>query len=97
MMASFDFVAHGGRLVFVGLFPGDISFHDPDFHSHEMTIMSSRNATAADFRHVMSSLATGAVDVSAWITHQAPFEEAAVIFPEWLEPEAGVVKAELLL
>jgi threonine dehydrogenase-like Zn-dependent dehydrogenase len=31
MMRAFNYVAHGGRLVFVGLFQGDVTFHDPDF------------------------------------------------------------------
>ena len=29
MMQAFNYVAHGGKLVFVGLFQGDVTFHDP--------------------------------------------------------------------
>ena len=96
-MAAFHLVAPGGKLVYVGLFQGDIRFHDPRFHSHEMTIMASRNATARDFRHVMSCLETGAVDVANWITHQESFNHTVDVFPTWLEPDAGVIKAELCL
>ena len=97
MMAAFDLVAPGGKLVYVGLFQGDVHFHDPRFHSHEMTIMASRNATAEDFRHVMSCLETGSVDITNWITHQESFTNTVDVFPTWLEPEAGVIKAELCL
>ncbi len=97
METSFRCVGHGGKLVFIGLFQGDYCFPDPDFHSHEMSILASRNATADDFRHVLNCLETGAVDVSTWITHQAPFDEVVEVFPGWMDPEAGVVKAELCL
>ncbi len=48
MMASFQYVAHGGRLIFVGLFQGDVTFHDPDFHRRELTLLATRNATGSD-------------------------------------------------
>jgi len=49
MHQAFAYVAHGGKLIFVGLFKGDITFNDPTFHSREMTLFASRNATASDF------------------------------------------------
>jgi threonine dehydrogenase-like Zn-dependent dehydrogenase len=50
MQAAFSFPAHGGRLVFVGLFQGEVTFDDPNFHRRELTLLSSRNATPDDFR-----------------------------------------------
>src|ERR1041385_2551190 len=32
MAGTFELAAHGGRIVFVGLFQGDVSFNDPNFH-----------------------------------------------------------------
>lgn len=93
MMQAFDYVEHGGRLVYVGLFQGDVTFHDPDFHRKEMTLMSSRNATAEDFARVIRALEAGEVDLAPWITHRVPFEQAPAAFPGWLEPESGVIKA----
>jgi len=93
MQNAFQYVAHGGRLVFVGLFQGDITFHDPHFHQRELTIYSSRNATAADFRYVMSSLETGQVNDAAWITHRATSEDMVEAFSHWLDPASGVMKA----
>src|SRR5262249_13396577 len=44
METSFEHVAHGGRLVFVGLVLGRVSFDDPLFHRREMTVFASRNS-----------------------------------------------------
>ena len=54
-----------GRLIFVGLFQGDVTFHDPDFHKRELTLLSSRNATAADFRQIIRALEAGQIDLDA--------------------------------
>ena len=59
MAGSFSLPAHGGRLVFVGLFQGDVTFHDPDFHRRELTLLASRNATAADFDRAVAALESG--------------------------------------
>jgi 2-desacetyl-2-hydroxyethyl bacteriochlorophyllide A dehydrogenase len=93
MMNSFNYVAHGGKLVFVGLFPGDITFQDPFFHAHEMTIMSSRNATTEDFLHVLSLLESGKIDVAPWITHRVSSLGLVDVFSQWTKPETGVLKA----
>ncbi len=95
MAAAFDYVAHGGALVFVGHIKGDISFSDPLFHAREMTLLASRNATPADFRQVIASLQAGALDLAPWITHQATPASVIAEFPTWLEPANGVIKAML--
>jgi 2-desacetyl-2-hydroxyethyl bacteriochlorophyllide A dehydrogenase len=93
MMNSFNYIAHGGKLLFIGLFPGDLSFSDPYFHGHEMTIMSSRNATAADFLQVLGFLEAGRIDVTPWLTHRVSSEELVEVFSQWAKPESGVLKA----
>lgn len=95
MMSAFEYVAHSGRLIYVGLFKGDITFNDPYFHSHEITLISSRNATGDDIRHVIDSLATGKVKLDGWITHTATPETFIEQFPSWTKPETGVIKAML--
>jgi threonine dehydrogenase-like Zn-dependent dehydrogenase len=95
MMQAFDDVAHGGKLIFVGLFQGDVTFHDPDFHRRELTLLASRNATDEDFAHVIAMLEAGKIDLAPWITHRAAPERIMAEFPHWLEPENGVVKAML--
>lgn len=92
MMKAFEYVAHGGRLVFVGLFQGDVTFNDPNFHRRELTLMGSRNATAADFRRIIGLVEDGVVDTTPWITHRVGCEGLTDAFPAWLKPEAGVLK-----
>jgi threonine dehydrogenase-like Zn-dependent dehydrogenase len=95
MMQAFNYVAQGGKLVFVGLVQADITFHDPDFHRRELTLLSSRNATGADFAEVMSQLEAGAINLAPWITHRASPEALVTEFSSWLLPETGVIKAML--
>jgi 2-desacetyl-2-hydroxyethyl bacteriochlorophyllide A dehydrogenase len=95
MQTAFNFPAHGGRLVFVGLFQGEVTFDDPNFHRREMTLLSSRNATPADFHHVISLMESGAIDTTPWITHRASPDTLLQEFPGWLQPQSGVVKAML--
>ena len=95
MGAAFDYVAHGGSLVLVGHIKGDLSFSDPHFHSHEMTLLASRNATPADFNWVIDSLRAGSINLAPWITHQARPDSIVSEFPGWLDPGTGVIKAML--
>lgn len=97
MEGAFDYVAHGGKLVYVGLVRADISFHDPDFHRKEMTLLGSRNATAEDFRAVIEWLRRGVIDTDRYITHRCALEDTVDRFPGWLSPEAGVIKAMIEL
>ncbi len=95
MTQAFTYVAHGGKLVYVGLVQGDITFNDPYFHSHELTLFASRNATSADFAYVVDCLNQGKIQLDPWITHRASPEELIATFPTWLDPATGVVKAML--
>lgn len=95
MMQAFDYVAHGGKLVFVGHVRENITFYDPHFHSHEMTLMASRNATGEDFAWAIEMLEAGKIDLTPWITHRVSPEEIATAFPRWLDPDYGVLKAVL--
>ena len=95
MHSAFDYVSHGGTLVLVGHIKGDLSFSDPHFHSREMTLLASRNATPDDFAWVIDSLRTNDIDLSPWITHQATPETIVPEFPTWLDPATGVIKAML--
>lgn len=93
MTRAFQYVAHGGKLVYVGLVKADIAFHDPEFHKREMTLMGSRNATKADFNAVLDAVRQGGIDVERFITHRAPFDEMIDQFETWLKPESQVIKA----
>lgn len=93
MARSFELVAHGGRIVFVGLFPGELSFSDPLFHRRELTIRASRNSLPQDFEHIIHVIECGMIDTRPWITHRAAAADFLEMLPEWLSPTAGVLKA----
>jgi 2-desacetyl-2-hydroxyethyl bacteriochlorophyllide A dehydrogenase len=92
MMRAFEYVAHGGRIVFVGFFQGDVSFHDPNFHRRELVVMSSRNSTGEDFARIIKLTEAGKLNVTHWITHRAALSEMVREFPLWLKPESRVIK-----
>ena len=91
--SGIDYMAHGGRYVFVGLSKGYLSFSHPVIHAKEATLMCSRNATPEDFKHVISVLETGNFPTGSFITHQVPFTEMIDRFDSWINPETGVIKA----
>ncbi len=93
MHRSFEYVGAGGKLVFVGLILGDISFYDPEFHRKELTLLSSRNATFGDFEYVIQMLESGKINLTPWITHRTTFGNILEEFPKWLNREERVVKA----
>ena len=86
--------AYAGRLVFVGITQQEVSFlHAPIMHRREITIMASRNALAPDFTRIVSLIEEGRIDTAPWITHHAKFDDMIAVFPAWLKPESGVIKA----
>jgi 2-desacetyl-2-hydroxyethyl bacteriochlorophyllide A dehydrogenase len=90
---AFQYLAHGGRFVLIGLQKGEISFSHPEFHKREATLMSSRNATRQDFEHVINCMKKGLVDPTTYITHKVMFDEVKDAFKSWLDPATGVIKA----
>ncbi|MFJ7638422.1 zinc-binding alcohol dehydrogenase family protein [Peribacillus sp. NPDC097225] len=80
MMGAFNYASHGGKLIYVGLFKGEITFNDPDFHSKELTLMGSRNATLEDFQHVIQFMENGEIDAEAYISQNLSFEQAVEHF-----------------
>jgi 2-desacetyl-2-hydroxyethyl bacteriochlorophyllide A dehydrogenase len=92
MMRAFDLLPSGGRLIFVGLVRDAISFNDPEFHRRELTLFASRNATAEDFRQVMTWIESGRLNARALVTHRVPFERLVDEFPSLLDPNARVFK-----
>jgi 2-desacetyl-2-hydroxyethyl bacteriochlorophyllide A dehydrogenase len=93
MERSFDLVASGGRLVLVGICPSKVAFSDPEFHRREMTLLSSRNATSADFARVLSAVEAGTLDTRPWVTHRALLSDVGQALPSWARPDSGVLKA----
>jgi 2-desacetyl-2-hydroxyethyl bacteriochlorophyllide A dehydrogenase len=90
---AFQYLAHGGRYVLVGLQKSEISFSHPDFHKREATLMSSRNATRKDFEQVIDAMKKGFINPTNYITHRVDFKQVKDNFESWLNPKNGVIKA----
>ena len=90
---ALNYLAHGGNYVLIGLQKEPFSFSHPEFHKRESTLMSSRNATAEDFKHVIKSMKAGLVDPKTYITHRLEFSQLKDNFESLLNPANGVIKA----
>lgn len=75
MNNTVNLIRHGGTIVFVGLFKGDLSFSDPEFHKKETTMMGSRNATTEDFAKVGRLMSEGKLSAEMMLTHKFNFHE----------------------
>lgn len=94
MGAALQYCGFTGRLVYVGITQAEVSFpHAPILHRRELTILASRNALPPDFTRIIRLIETGQIDTRPWITHQAGFDELIEVFPDWIKPETGVIKA----
>ena len=94
---SFQYLAHTGRYILIGLQKGEISVSHPEFHKREATLMSSRNATRIDFDWVIQCLQSGLIKPATYITHRVKFDEVKANFASWLLPEQKVIKAMIVL
>ena len=90
---AFQFIAHGGRYILVGLQKEEISFSHPEFHKREAMLMSSRNATRKDFEQVMDCIMKRQIRPAEFITHRMKFDEVKNSFPGLLNPASGAIKA----
>jgi alcohol dehydrogenase len=93
MSRSLELIAHGGKVVFVGITTDEVKFRHPIFHKPEGTLLCSRNALPADFRFIIEQIENGRIDTRPWITHRVGFEEVPDLFPSYTKPETGVIKA----
>ena len=96
MMRSFDFVAAGGRLVYVGLTLEPLTINDVELHRREITLLASRNATPADFERVIAAVRGGHVDPRPWITHRLSLDALPQAFDE-VRADPALIKAILTL
>ena len=91
--SGFTKIAHGGQYILIGLQKEAISFIHPEFHKREATLMSSRNATIADFQYVMELLRTQQIPVKPFITHRFDWTRVGDEFLSIHDPSRKIVKA----
>jgi len=92
MASSFGLVAAGGRLVFAGLFKGDVTFNDPEFHRRELTLLATRNAPPSTFTDLIRRIEAGQINTGPWITRRLRLDDVPVSFSELTE-DPKLVKA----
>ncbi|HHY48636.1 MAG TPA: dehydrogenase, partial [Alphaproteobacteria bacterium] len=72
---------------------GDLVWPDAEVHRRELTIRGSRNATKADFDHVMDSIRKGLVPTDRLATHATSFERVPIDLAAWAHERSGLIKA----
>jgi len=92
MASCFELAAHGCRIVFVGLFQGELAFNDPNFHKRELTLMASRNALPETFSKVIKLVENGTIDTKPWITHRLSLADVPEKFAPTIDSK-GLLKA----
>ncbi len=93
MAGAFDLPAHGGRIVFVGLFQGEVSFNDPNFHRRELTLCASRNALPGTFREIIRLVEASRINTQPWITHRFALADTPGVFARDIAGNPAVLKA----
>ncbi len=94
MVRSLEFAAFAGRVVYVGITQQNLDLpHAPYFHRRELTLLASRNALPGDFKRIISLIGSGAINTEPWITHHGNLDEVPSRFRDWIDPNAGVMKA----
>jgi len=93
MCRAFEYCAHTGRLVYVGLTTSELRFQNKLFHAREITLYASRNALPHDFGRIIQLIEEGKINTKPWITHRTPMAELIERFESYTRPETGAIKA----
>ncbi|TRC97948.1 zinc-binding alcohol dehydrogenase family protein [Mesorhizobium sp. WSM4303] len=93
ILAAFSYVAHGGAMILVSVIKDEVSFSDPEFHKREMMLIGSRNATHADFQHVMASIRAGKIPIDQLVTHRTTLSDSSRDIANWAQQKSGLIKA----
>lgn len=93
MLNTFKYVSAGGKIVFIGLFQGDVVFNDPYFHKKELTLLASRAALSDDFSRIIRLVEAGLIKPEKYITHRMNFDDVPQQFEELYDYGGSLVKA----
>ncbi|MFN2745852.1 MULTISPECIES: zinc-binding alcohol dehydrogenase family protein [Bacillus] len=97
MNQAYQYAAHGGRIIYVGLVNDHLSLFDPECHKRELDVLFSRNALKSDFESVIEAIGKGVVDAKRFVTGYLPFSGVVDGFEEALAPEKNPVKVLIRL
>ncbi len=91
MANSLNYVAPGGRLVFVGLTRDPVQIDDALIHRREITIYASRNS-CGQFPAIIRMLEENKINTDPWITDRISLEEVPARLKD-LSTKSGMMKA----
>lgn len=89
MESCIQYLAHGGKIIFVGLYKGIIELNDIEFHKREATLLKSRAASLEDFNEVINFIKTEKiVPKDFMITHKVKFDQFVEKFESIIHDKA---------
>lgn len=89
--------AFAGRVIYIGYGKAPVSYETKNFVLKELDILGSRNATDADFDHVIALLRSGRYPTAETITRTVAWNDAANALAEWAQNPAAVTKIQVRL
>ena len=92
MNNAIHLLAHGGKLIFVGLNKGSFTISDPELHRREVTLLSSRNSTPPEHRRCIELMESGRINLKSWPIEVVSPAEVVTHLPSWLDQTTGTVK-----
>jgi len=92
MSRAVELIRHGGKIVFIGLYIGDLVMDDPTFHKKETTLLASRNATLEDFDKVLELMSTGLLSESIMKNKDYDFHTFGARYKEDVVENKSLIK-----
>lgn len=85
-------VAFTGRVVYVGYAKKPVTYESSQFVMKELDIRGSRNATAADFKAVLSLMEQGCYPTDELVSAHYSLDDAGKAFSDWAAEPGSVTK-----
>jgi threonine dehydrogenase-like Zn-dependent dehydrogenase len=94
---AIDLAAFSGRVVYVGYAKAPVTYQTQFFNLKELDIFGSRNASAEDFRTVISYLESLSVPPDDLISKVFPLDQADQALPYWVNERDTTIKVMIEL
>jgi len=92
MTNSVNLIRHGGKIVFIGLYIGDLQLDDPTFHKKETTLIASRNATFEDFTRVIELFESKDISEKIMVNQEFHFDTIGLDYEHNVVKNSSLVK-----
>jgi 2-desacetyl-2-hydroxyethyl bacteriochlorophyllide A dehydrogenase len=78
METSINYLSYGGKIVYVGIYDGDLKINDIEFHKRQTQLLGSRAALKSDFQFVINAIKNQSIDPKKFITDKISFDENVI-------------------